>query len=155
MFSTLTLSSSLITSIGTVTLALTLMNLEKDCFRKLEESDFVDPIDPSIVYPKMYFLRGGGYLIYWVFRFSGCLVRAVIHWLTPLPGMGVGAFTFRLPEMGFNRSMSDLVHRMGDGIEEGERDSRAWHAQRGGKGSTLKRSNGRALSSLVRRYREP
>mmetsp|Transcript_22166 Transcript_22166/g.46321 ORF Transcript_22166/g.46321 Transcript_22166/m.46321 type:complete len:418 (-) Transcript_22166:33-1286(-) len=106
-------------SIGTVTLALTLMNLEKDCFRKLEESDFVDPIDPSIVYPKMYFLRGGGYLIYWVFCFSGCLVRAVIHWLTPLPGMGVGAFTFRLPEMGFNGSMSELVHRMGDGIEEG------------------------------------
>ena len=106
-------------SIGTITLALSLMSLEKDCFRKLEESNWEDPLNPSIVYPRMYFLRGGGYLIYWCFCFSGCLVRAIIHWLTPLPGMGVGAFTFRIPEIGFKRSVSELVHDLEEGIHHG------------------------------------
>ena len=65
---------------------------------KLEGQDFVDPVYPNIIYPKMYFDRGGGYMVYWLFCFSGCIVRAAIHWLTPLPGMGVGAFTWKLPE---------------------------------------------------------
>ncbi|GMH58754.1 hypothetical protein TrST_g5225 [Triparma strigata] len=85
-------------TIGCATLAISLMNLEKDCFMKLEGQDFVDPVYPNIIYPKMYFDRGGGYMVYWLFCFSGCIVRAAIHWLTPLPGMGVGAFTWKLPE---------------------------------------------------------
>jgi hypothetical protein len=138
-------------SIGTITLALSLMNLEKDCFRILETSDFVDPIDPSIVYPQMYFLRGGGYLIYWVFCFSGCLVRAVIHWLTPLPGMGVGAFNFKVRVCDVTRGAKRLRIHGDERSEEKEHDQGVSGGERSGcdyTGSSL-RSVANTASTFV------
>ena len=49
-------------------------------------------------------VMGPGYWIYWLFCFSGGIIRATIHWLTPLPGMGVGAFNFQLPKQGFGKA---------------------------------------------------
>jgi len=87
-------------SVGCVTLALSLLTMERKCLGPLRDkynTNFVEP-NSGEEFDNIYWLRGGGFWTYWAFCFTGCVFRAVIHWLTPLPNMGAGVFTFILPE---------------------------------------------------------
>jgi len=48
---------------------------------------------------KVYWWRGSGYWVFWGFVFTGGVIRAVLHWLTPCPGCGVGFWKFELPHL--------------------------------------------------------
>ncbi|GMI30264.1 hypothetical protein TeGR_g11749 [Tetraparma gracilis] len=115
-------------TLGAVTLFLSLIDMDARCLTPLVRKysgDYQD-FGTGMEYDKMNWLRGGGFWAYWAFCFSGCCIRALIHWLTPLPGMGVGAFTFRLPEMdgvvhGANIAGKLVIDGIRDtGIEVGE-----------------------------------
>jgi hypothetical protein len=103
-------------TIGSVTLALSLIEMERTCLGPLRAEhghNFVDP-NTGEMFETITWLRGGGFWTYWGFCFSGCLFRALIHWLTPLPGMGVGAFTFTMP---LHMAQSG-GHRLRDALEK-------------------------------------
>ncbi|GMI16385.1 hypothetical protein TrLO_g12930 [Triparma laevis f. longispina] len=87
---------------GAASLAAALLTFEHACFSSMSRDQFIEPVGLQDV--AFNWVLGPGYGIYWVFCFSGGIVRAAIHWLTPLPGMGVGAFTFKLPTQGFGAS---------------------------------------------------
>ena len=81
---------------GAVSLGAALVTFERSCYSSMSRDVFSDPIERrNYSYD---WKMGPGYLWYWIFCFSGGVIRAVVHWLTPLPGMGVGAFTFKLPK---------------------------------------------------------
>ncbi|GMI00512.1 hypothetical protein TrVE_jg2433 [Triparma verrucosa] len=87
---------------GAISLAAALLTFENACYKSMSRDQFIEPVGLQDF--AFSWIRGPGYWIYWVFCFSGGIVRAAIHWLTPLPGMGVGAFTFKLPTQGFGAS---------------------------------------------------
>jgi hypothetical protein len=67
----------------------------------MEDTDVVfdrgeDGGDNKVV-DQMFWWRGVGYWIFWGFVFSGGVIRAALHWLTPCPGCGVGFWKFELP----------------------------------------------------------
>jgi hypothetical protein len=87
---------------GAISLAATMLNFRWACFEAMSREPFQEEGFNGQTY-SWYWYRGAGYWIYWCFCFSGGIVRACIHWATPLPGMGVGLFTFIIPKQGFDQ----------------------------------------------------
>eukprot|EP00518_Triparma_eleuthera_P007775 CAMPEP_0182482640 /NCGR_PEP_ID=MMETSP1319-20130603/39667_1 /TAXON_ID=172717 /ORGANISM="Bolidomonas pacifica, Strain RCC208" /LENGTH=453 /DNA_ID=CAMNT_0024684365 /DNA_START=87 /DNA_END=1444 /DNA_ORIENTATION=- len=98
-------------TMGAVTLAMALLSFEKGCFDDMNRKNlkFEGPAGVMHEFPEVQWWRGGSYWIYWLFCFTGGCVRALVHWLTPCPGLGIGFFTWKIPTKDeMNRALTDL-----------------------------------------------
>ena len=76
---------------------------------KRENMRFEGPQGVIHEFPDMQWWRGGSYWIYWFFCFTGGCIRALVHWLTPCPGLGLGFFTWRIPTKDeIDQALTDL-----------------------------------------------
>jgi len=64
------------------------------------------------VWPELHWWRGSGYWVFWAVAFTGGIIRAVLHWLTPCPGCGVGFWVWELPELKENHKLFGTVQEM-------------------------------------------
>ena len=100
-------------SFGAFSLAVALLNYEYNCYESMDRYDVTIQVDElyDFEFKRMYWWRGGGYWSYWFFCFSGGVVRAMIHWVTPCPGQGVSGLSglglrmhsWKLPVIPVNR----------------------------------------------------
>ena len=90
-------------SFGAVSLAFALTAFKTGCHETMERENVVLGVNPitleGVTFERINWWRGGGYWVYWLFCFSGGVVRATLHWLTPCPGCGAGMMTWKLPEL--------------------------------------------------------
>ncbi|GMI14989.1 hypothetical protein TrVE_jg10970 [Triparma verrucosa] len=89
-------------TIGAVTLCLALLSFERGCFDDMgrENVDFEyvkNDVSVPEHFDRIWWGRGSAYWVFWIFCFSGACLRALVHWLTPCPGLGIGFMTWRLP----------------------------------------------------------
>ncbi|GMH63811.1 hypothetical protein TrLO_g588 [Triparma laevis f. longispina] len=89
-------------TIGAVTLCLALLSFERGCFDDMKREKVNFQYEKwgekeNLEFERIWWGRGSAYWIFWIFCFTGSCLRALIHWLTPCPGLGLGFFTWRLP----------------------------------------------------------
>ena len=91
---------SVFDTIGSVSLAMSLLAFERGCYHTMEDSYVVferGEVGEDKVVGEMFWWRGAAYWVFWGFVFTGGVIRAALHWLTPCPGCGVGFWKFELP----------------------------------------------------------
>ena len=84
------------------------------------EIHYEGPLGVWHTFDRIYWARGGGYWIYWTLCFSGGCIRALVHWVTPCPGLGVGFWKWEIPDPDkVKEGMSYLATAGMKGVEKG------------------------------------